>query len=428
MQSDVLVSVEHVSKKYCKSIKRSMAYAVTDITRNLLRMSSKPDRLRPAEFWAVDDVSFEMRRGESVGLVGPNGSGKTTLLQLINGIFWPDKGKVTVRGRVGALIAVGAGFHPMLTGRENIFVNAAILGMTKEEVQKKFDAIVEFADIGDFLDTPVKYYSSGMFVRLGFAVAAHCEPDILLVDEVLAVGDAKFQRKCLNRLTELRKQGVSFILVSHNMQSVEGVATRGLALRQGKVVYEGDVREAIAKYELMMLREGAEIDGFARPVQDDPECLVLVKKYPGYGTDEIRVDRMYVLDASGVPKKLFRSEDSLTVAATITSDVRDSVRLLVNFINERGLICLGTTQVVDVEPGQWRILLRFEPIQLSTGRYKLTFHVFDSSFTNPYSNGHYGWFEVEKRHAVNVPGVNSPLCWAEPKVTVLSAEDETRND
>jgi len=421
MQSDVLVSVEHVSKKYCKSIKRSMAYAVADITRNLFRMSTKPDRLRPAEFWAVDDVSFEMRRGESVGLVGPNGSGKTTLLQLINGIFWPDKGRVTVRGRVGALIAVGAGFHPMLTGRENIYVNAAILGMTKAEVQKKFDAIVEFADIGDFLDTPVKYYSSGMFVRLGFAVAAHCEPDILLVDEVLAVGDAKFQRKCLNRLTELRKQGVSFILVSHNMQSVEGVATKGIALRHGKVVYEGDVTEAIAKYELMMLREGAELEVPVESVQDDPTALVLVKKYPGYGTDEVKVHKMHVLDANGSPQKLFSSEDTVTVAATVTSEVRDNVRLLVNFINERGLMCLGTTQAVGIEPGRWRILLRFDPIQLSTGRYKVTFHVFDSSFTNPYSNGHYGWFEVERRHAVNVPGANSPLCWANPEVTVLEA-------
>lgn len=417
MSSDLLVSVEHVSKKYCKSIKRSMAYAVADITRNLLRMSSRPERLRPSEFWAVDDVSFEIKRGESIGLVGPNGSGKTTLLQLINGIFWPDKGRVRVRGRVGALIAVGAGFHPLLTGRENIFVNAAILGMTKAEVQKKFDEIVEFADIGDFLDTPVKYYSSGMFVRLGFAVAAHCEPDILLVDEVLAVGDARFQRKCLNRLTELRKQGVSFVLVSHNMQSVEGVATKGLALRKGKVVYEGEVTEAIAKYELMMLKEGAE-EGIECAEEDDPTSLSLVKRYPGYGTDEIRVERMQALNSENVPTKLFKTDESLTVAATVRSEVSDRVRLLVNFINERGVLCLGTTQEVEIEPGRWRIMLKFEPIQLSTGRYKVTFHVFDSSFTNPYSNGHYGWFDVEKPHAVNVPGVNSPLCWANPSVKV----------
>jgi len=419
MQSDVLVSVEHVSKKYCKSIKRSMAYAVADITRNLFRMSTKPDRLRPAEFWAVDDVSFEMRRGESVGLVGPNGSGKTTLLQLINGIFWPDKGRVTVRGRVGALIAVGAGFHPMLTGRENIYVNAAILGMTKAEVQKKFDAIVEFADIGDFLDTPVKYYSSGMFVRLGFAVAAHCEPDILLVDEVLAVGDAKFQRKCLNRLTELRKQGVSFILVSHNMQSVEGVATKGLALRHGKVVYEGDVTEAIAKYELMMLREGAELEVPVESVQDDPTALVLVKKYPGYGTDEVKVEDVRVTDAQGNPRLQFESDEDVTLMVTVKPPLPIRARMLVNIINERDIRCLGTAQVVDLPQGRHRIEVPFRPIQVSTGCYKVQFVLFDELYTVPYTQGHYGWFTVEKHCPVRTPGENSPLCWVNPKVRVV---------
>ena len=192
MNDGVDIKVDHVSKKYCKSLKRSMSYGIWDIARNTLGLSSRSSRLRKDEFWAVDDVSFEVSRGETVGIIGPNGSGKTTLLKMLNGIFWPDKGKITVKGKVGALIAVGAGFHPALTGRENIYVNAAILGMTKKEVEERFDNILKFADIGDFLDTPVKYYSSGMYVRLGFAVAAHCDPDILLVDEVLAVGDAGF--------------------------------------------------------------------------------------------------------------------------------------------------------------------------------------------------------------------------------------------
>jgi lipopolysaccharide transport system ATP-binding protein len=427
MDSDLLVSVEHVSKKYCKSIKRSMAYAVSDITRNLLRMRTRSERLRPSEFWAVDDVSFELKRGESIGLVGPNGSGKTTLLQMINGIFWPDKGKITVRGRTGALIAVGAGFHPMLSGRENIFVNAAILGMTKAEVRDRFDAIVEFADIGDFLDTPVKHYSSGMFVRLGFAVAAYCDPDILLVDEVLAVGDAKFQRKCLNHLTELRKQGVSFILVSHNMQSVEGVASRGITLDKGKVVYHGEVTEAISRYELMMLTDAA-----SRPTASlrasEPDALQLVKRSIGYGTHELQVESIYALDRDGKPRKQFDSEEPLTVAATIRTGVADRVRLLVNFINERDLVCLGTTRILDIEPDRHRVELKFDPIQLSTGRYKVTFHVFDSSFTHPYSNGHYGYFDVERRHAVHVPGDNSPICWAEPEVSTITLQRETHGD
>ncbi len=197
MSGEVAVLVEHVSKKYCKSLKRSMFYSLSDISRNMLGFGSHPSRLRRDEFWALDDVSFEVKRGETLGLVGPNGAGKSTMLKMLNGIFWPDKGRITVRGRVGALIEVGAGFHPLLSGRENIYVNAAILGMGKKEVDRKFDSIVAFADIGDFLDAPVKHYSSGMFVRLGFAVAVHCDPDILLVDEVLAVGDTAFQSKCL---------------------------------------------------------------------------------------------------------------------------------------------------------------------------------------------------------------------------------------
>jgi len=242
------VRVEGVSKKYCKSLKRSMLYGIKDIARNTIGLSSHSDKLRKNEFWALDDVSFEVKKGETLGIIGPNGSGKTTLLKLLNGIFWPDKGKITVKGKVGALIEVGAGFHPLLTGRENIYINAAILGMTKKEVDKKFDDIVEFADIGDFLDVPVKHYSSGMFVRLGFAVAVHCEPDILLVDEVLAVGDEGFQNKCFNKIGELRKNGTTTILVSHNMHIISTFTEKAIFLNNGKSKYFRNVAEAIKKY------------------------------------------------------------------------------------------------------------------------------------------------------------------------------------
>jgi ABC-type polysaccharide/polyol phosphate transport system ATPase subunit len=417
MDGDVVVRVDHVSKKYCKSVKKSMLYAASDITRNLLGLSTRPGKLRPQEFWAVDNVSFELKQGESIGLVGPNGSGKTTSLQMINGIFWPDKGEITVRGRVGALIAVGAGFHPMLSGRENIYVNAAILGMTKSEVDRKFDSIIDFADIGDFLDTPVKHYSSGMFVRLGFAVAAHCDPDILLVDEVLAVGDASFQRKCLNHLMELKKNGTSFILVSHNMQSVEGVADKGIVFNKGQVVYQGEIGEAIAKYELLMLTDAVGKD-LSEIAPEDPDALQLVKRYAGYGTNEIRVESTRMLDENGVARKLFDSDESLTAQFVFDSGVTDDVKLLVSFINERGFGCLGTTLDVHLTPGKQRANIKFCPLQLSTGRYKVTFHVFDSSYTNPYTNGHYGFFDVEKKRAVWTPGVNSPVCWAQPQCNI----------
>jgi lipopolysaccharide transport system ATP-binding protein len=223
-----------------------------DIGRNLLGLSSQSERLRRDEFWALNDISFEVKRGETLGIIGPNGSGKTTLLKLLNGIFWPDKGKITIRGRVGALIEVGAGFHPMLTGRENIYVNAAILGMTKKEVDKKFDEIVEFADIGDFIDTPVKFYSSGMFVRLGFAVAVHCEPDILLVDEVLAVGDVQFQVKCFRKLREYKEAGKTTILVTHDMGAIQKHTGKGLLLHQGCLVDVDTPKNVVNRYLALM--------------------------------------------------------------------------------------------------------------------------------------------------------------------------------
>lgn len=249
MDNNIAIKVENLSKKYCKSLKKSVFYGMVDIGRNMLGLSSHSDNLRPNEFWAVNNVSFEVKRGEALGLIGHNGSGKTTVLKLLNGIFWPDRGKITIKGRVGALIAVGAGFHPLLTGRENIYINGAILGMTKSEINKKFNSIVEFADIGDFLDSPVKHYSSGMFVRLGFAVAVHCEPDILLVDEVLAVGDRNFQIKCFRKMHELKKRNdVSIVFVSHNENNIREYTQKSIVLSNGKILFYGKSEDAISFY------------------------------------------------------------------------------------------------------------------------------------------------------------------------------------
>ena len=237
--SDVLIKVEGVSKKYCKSLKESMSYGISDIGHNLLGLSSNSNELRKNEFWSVDDVSFEVKRGETLGLVGANGCGKTTMLKMINGIFWPDKGRITVRGRVGALMAVGACFNPLLTGRENVYIYGAILGLTKQEVDRKFDSIVDFSGIGDFLDSPVKNYSSGMYVRLGFAIAVHSHCDILLIDEILAVGDISFQSKCIDKIKELGKEGVTKVFVSHNFYAVEMLCQKSLYLNHGKILHYG---------------------------------------------------------------------------------------------------------------------------------------------------------------------------------------------
>jgi len=249
MSDDVAIKVEHVSKRYCKSLKRSMLYGIHDIARNMFGLSSHSDRIRPSEFWALDDVSFEVKRGETLGIIGPNGAGKTTMLKLLNGIFWPDKGRVTIKGKVGALIEVGAGFHPLLTGRENIYINGAILGMSKKEINKKFDSIVDFADIGDFLDVPVKNYSSGMYIRLGFAVAVHCSPDIMLIDEILAVGDANFQTKSFQRMSELiSSQGCAVVLTSHHMEHIARICSKALFLNYGNTIEYGNTSKVIQSY------------------------------------------------------------------------------------------------------------------------------------------------------------------------------------
>jgi lipopolysaccharide transport system ATP-binding protein len=253
MKEDIAIKVEHVSKKYCKSLRRSMLYGVQDIGRNTIGLSSRSDRLRKNEFWAIDDVSFEVKKGETLGIIGPNGSGKTTLLKMLNGIFWPDKGKITARGRVGALIEVGAGFHPLLTGKENVYINAAILGMTKREVDQKFNEIIEFADIGDFINVPVKFYSSGMYVRLGFAVAVHCEPDILLVDEVLAVGDKDFQIKCYQKMHAIKKRGTTILLVAHNEYTIREQTKVCLYIDNGNMKFIGSSEDAISLYIKEML-------------------------------------------------------------------------------------------------------------------------------------------------------------------------------
>ncbi len=244
---DVLIKVENVSKKFCRSLKKSMLYGIEDIARDSLNLTPRSTELRKDEFWAVDNVSFEVKRGECLGIIGRNGAGKSTLLKMLNGIFMPDKGKITIKGKVGALIEVGAGFHPMLTGRENVYVNGAILGMSKREIDAKFDEIVEFAELGEFIDMSVKHYSSGMHVRLGFAIAMQMRPDVLIIDEILAVGDAGFRHKCYRQISKIMKE-TAVIMVSHNMDHIGHLASNVLLIIHGKSQYFDNPLDGIEAY------------------------------------------------------------------------------------------------------------------------------------------------------------------------------------
>lgn len=260
--NEILVRVKGVSKKFCRDLKKSLWYGLKDVASELLpiqnpksKIQDSGNALRPGEFWANRDISFELRRGDCIGLIGRNGAGKTTLLKMLNGLIKPDTGNIEMHGRVGALIALGAGFNPILTGRENIYVNGSILGLSKEEIDGKIEDIIDFAEIPEFIDSPVQSYSSGMQVRLGFAVATALNPDILILDEVLAVGDIRFREKCLFRIYQLLAD-CAVIFVSHNSSQVERICDRALVLDKGNPMYLGGVNEALEFYEKLPINRG----------------------------------------------------------------------------------------------------------------------------------------------------------------------------
>ena len=232
-----MVRIEHVSKRFSLRHDRSLK----ELVFSALQRKKLADT-----FMALDDVDLTVHAGETVGLIGFNGSGKSTLLKTISGVLFPDSGRVLLRGRVAGLIEVGAGFHPDLSGRENVFLNGAILGMSRAQLEERFDDIVAFSEIEEFIDTEVKYYSSGMFLRLAFAVAVHTDPDIFLVDEILSVGDEPFQKKCLERIRELQAAGRTMIVVSHELEMLERLCTRVVVLRKGRTIFDGDPSEAVA--------------------------------------------------------------------------------------------------------------------------------------------------------------------------------------
>lgn len=258
MAADIALAMQDVSKRFKKGeLHDSLRDLVPALVRRMLGRAPAVDA---REFWALRDISFAIPRGQAVGIVGDNGAGKSTILKILSGIMKPTSGTMTVNGRLSALIEVGAGFHPDLTGRENVFLNGAILGMTRAEIKRKFDEIVEFSGLAEFIDTPVKRYSSGMFARLGFSVAAHVDPDVLIVDEVLSVGDYLFQRKCMERMAAVLKGGATVIFVSHNLRAVTDLCSRALLLSHGRLLADGPSAEVLQKYLQAGIDAGANGD------------------------------------------------------------------------------------------------------------------------------------------------------------------------
>lgn len=273
-----MIKAESIGKKY--SIGGKIEF---DLRSSLRRgISSTFSSNKKEEFWAVKDVSFELEHGDALGIIGRNGSGKSTLLKILSRITEPSKGRFEITGRVSSLLEVGTGFHPELTGRENIYLNGTILGMVRSEIRSKFDQIVDFSGIEDFIETPIKYYSSGMKVRLAFAVAAHLEPEILIIDEVLAVGDSEFQQKCLGKMNEVTQQGRTVLFVSHNIEAINNLCNKGLVLNNGQMRYLGSSEGAVNDY-IGMLRSTSEV--LVRNFPDIPKLVLGQVRRAGFRTD-----------------------------------------------------------------------------------------------------------------------------------------------
>ncbi|MEB3230103.1 MAG: ABC transporter ATP-binding protein [Leptolyngbyaceae bacterium] len=344
---DILVKVEGVAKKYCKDLKRSLRYGLQELAGELFLRQNPPPDLRRYEFWALQDVNFELRRGEAFGIIGVNGSGKTTLLKIMQGLLKPTQGRVTMRGQVGALISLGAGFQPLLTGRENIYVNASILRVPRRQVDQRLDDILAFADIGDFIDAPIKTYSSGMRGRLGFAIATHLiDPDILLLDEVLATGDWKFKDRCFRRMEEIVSSGATVVFVSHLVPKVEKFCNRAMLLHKGVVKGVGPATEICQMYHDL-----PEIESVSHPqrrrqrlakmLRQTPEDMGFASNGHDLGPDDNDLDDLEdanflevdLCDAQGHTPDVFHTLDMLVVRIQFGLDPwPEKVEVVVQFL------------------------------------------------------------------------------------------------
>lgn len=356
-----MIKVENLSKEYVLRHQTASNYTalrdvITERAKNLFKSGNKETK---EKFLALNDISFEINAGDRVGIVGRNGAGKSTLLKVLSRIVTPTRGRITIDGRVASLLEVGTGFHPELSGRENIFLNGAILGMSKQEIKSKFDEIVAFSEVERFLDTPVKRYSSGMYVRLAFSVAAHLEPEVLIVDEVLAVGDAQFQKKCLGKMEDVSKSGRTILFVSHNMEAVQRLCNYGLLLERGRLVHSGPMEETIKEYlenrtnDVMRFDLSAhkcEMSGVAKSQQ----LRVLNEKHQD--VMELIIGESYTIELEiEVTQPIEKFVAAVGVSTLLGQPLRTT-----------------WTTPTDITPGKYIIRFKSDEIILTSGQYKLT--------------------------------------------------------
>jgi len=372
--SEPIIKFENVSKRYrIGSGQGSLRDVLAALPRRLFgRDGLSPDD--PNALWALRGISFEVRRGETLGIIGPNGAGKTTILKLLSNITQPTEGRIEVKGRVGSLIELGAGFHPDLTGRENVYLCGAVLGLSRRELDVKFEEIVAFAELEKFMDTPVKRYSSGMYARLGFSVAAHVNPDILLVDEVLAVGDMAFQSKCLKRMQSLREAGVTVLFVSHNLYNITALCDRTILLRDGRIVFDGESLEAVDLYKTSVLTQ---VSDQTRHRDGEISCL-------RHGSFEAEIKTVKLLDKIGNETEHFETGQPMRIQIHFVAHKRipqPVFGVAIKTMDE--VYCCGVHTkmdgfTIDEIYGPGVIEIEFESLGLMPNRYLLSASILES--------------------------------------------------
>jgi lipopolysaccharide transport system ATP-binding protein len=410
-----VLKVDNVSKKFTRNLRRSLRYGFADAMREITGRRRRPE-LREAEFWAVQNVSLRLEQGQALGLIGANGSGKTTLLRIISGLIRADAGEIRLRGRVAPLLALGAGFNPVLTGRENIFVNMAILGLRDKEIRARYEDVVGFAELEDAIEAPVGTYSSGMAARLGFSCAIHTTPDLLLVDEVLSVGDMRFRAKCYRRLAELKSEGVAFILVSHAVNSILSLCDSVLYLSNGVPRAFGNPAEVVARYEGDMVGSGTlEASGH-----------VVMPDRPEASATGLNITELFVADAAGKPAaQLFTGEPgticvgyraaravSHVAVMVLIRELSDEMDLLLNLNSERD----GVTFALEQGIGTVRIHLPICVLRPAVYTAKVLLisgdhYVFDAVETYR--------FRVESRQPFVQSKFHQPRRWTVPSISTM---------
>lgn len=374
-----VIEFDSVSKKFKKGEKFN---SIRDALPNLFRKPFNEENLKDKEFWAVKDVSFQIKKGDVVGIMGPNGAGKSTILKLLSRIIIPTKGSMKINGRLSALIEVTAGFHPELTGRENVYLNGTILGMRRKEIDEKFDEIVDFSGVKEFIDTPVKRYSSGMYSRLGFSVAAHMDPEILLVDEVLAVGDMAFQAKCAQKMRELLSSGSTIVLVSHQLDMIQSLCKRAILLNQGQILKDGPVGEVIPHYQNIVNQQSEEqirhkINITENKVRVDTSALV-------------NINKVIITDDQKNIKEEFLSEDSIEIELYYEAKKRIEQPIIIfNITRADGVLCCSSRTdkaglKIEFVNGSGKINILLGKLYLAPGVYLFKFSIWDKEMIHPY--------------------------------------------